>query len=70
MEPDMALFDSSSLGKAMSMTLLLPISTLIGYAMGYGLDALFHTSWLRYLFLGLGTAAGIIELIRESSQDS
>lgn len=63
-------FDSNSLGKAMSLTLLLPISTLIGYAMGYGLDALFHTGWLRYVFLALGTAAGLIELIRESSQDT
>lgn len=66
----MALFDSGSLGKAMSMTLLLPISTMVGYAMGYGLDALFHTGWLRYIFLGLGTAAGIIELIREAGRDT
>lgn len=66
----MPLFDSKSLGKAMSMTLLLPISTMIGYAMGYGLDALFHTAWLRYIFLGLGTVAGLIEIIRESGTDT
>lgn len=65
----MGLFDSSGLGKAMSMTFLLPISTLIGYAMGYGLDALFHTSFIRYIFLVFGTAAGLIEIIRESGED-
>jgi F0F1-type ATP synthase assembly protein I len=65
----MALFDSSGLSKAMSMTLLLPLSTVIGYAMGNGLDTLFHTGWLRYIFLGLGTAAGLIEIIRESGTD-
>jgi hypothetical protein len=45
---------------------LLPISALIGYAMGYGLDKLFHTHFLQWVFLGLGVAAGMIEAIRES----
>jgi F0F1-type ATP synthase assembly protein I len=37
----------------------------VGYAMGYGLDMLFHTMWIRYVFLLLGSIAGFIELIRE-----
>jgi F0F1-type ATP synthase assembly protein I len=52
------------------MAMVLPIATLIGYAMGYGLDALFHTGWLRYVFLAFGTVAGFISLIRETSGDS
>ena len=32
--------------------------TFVGYGMGYGLDMLFHTGWLRYVFLVLGTVAG------------
>jgi len=64
--------DSSSLrgiGKYTSMALLLPISTLVGYAMGYGLDVLFHTGWLRYVFLVLGTVSGFVSLIRELDAD-
>ena len=56
---------NSDLGKYLSLGMLLPISTGVGYGMGYGLDMLFHTTWIRYLFLALGTVAGFIELIRE-----
>jgi F0F1-type ATP synthase assembly protein I len=62
--------DSRGLSQALSMALMLPIATLVGYAMGYGLDALFHTGWLRYVFLALGTVAGLITLIRESNAGS
>jgi F0F1-type ATP synthase assembly protein I len=62
--------DSRGLGQALSMAMVLPIATLIGYGMGYGLDALFHTGWLRYVFLGLGTVAGFISLIRETTEGS
>ena len=52
------------------LALLLPISTFVGYLMGYGLDHLFHTSWLRWVFLALGTVAGFIELLRELDKDA
>ena len=58
-----------NLGKYTSMALLLPVSTLVGYGMGYGLDYLFHTHWLRFVFLLLGTVAGVISLIRELDKD-
>ena len=29
--------------------------------MGYGLDMLFHTLWIRYVFLVLGAIAGFVE---------
>jgi F0F1-type ATP synthase assembly protein I len=58
------------IGKYTSLALLLPISTFVGYAMGYGLDLLFHTTWLRFVFLGLGTVSGFISLIRELDKDN
>jgi hypothetical protein len=59
----------ANVGKYASLALLLPISTGIGYAMGYGLDYLFHTHWLRFVFLALGTVSGFITLIRELDKD-
>jgi len=60
--------DSRGVGKYINLALLLPSSSFVGFVMGYGLDALFHTHWLRYVFLALGTVGGFIELIRELSQ--
>jgi F0F1-type ATP synthase assembly protein I len=59
--------DTRNIGKYINLALLIPISTFVGYAMGYGLDALFHTGWIRYVFLCLGTVAGFIQLIRDLS---
>jgi hypothetical protein len=60
--------DARGVGKYINLALLMPIATFVGYAVGYGLDALFHTGFLRYAFLALGTVAGFIELIRELNQ--
>jgi len=54
-----------ALGKYTSLAFLLPISTGVGFLMGYGLDHLFHTTWLRWVFMVLGTVSGFISLIRE-----
>jgi F0F1-type ATP synthase assembly protein I len=56
--------DDRSIGKYLELALLLPISTMVGLAMGYGLDRLFGTHFLYLIFMVLGTAAGIIQLIR------
>jgi F0F1-type ATP synthase assembly protein I len=61
--------DARGIGKYLNLAMLLPIGTLVGFVMGYGLDMLFHTTWVRYVFLGLGSVAGIIELIRELNKD-
>ncbi len=64
--------DTSSgggIGKYTTLALLLPISTFVGYGMGYGLDLLFHTGWLRYVFMALGTVSGFISLLRELDKD-
>lgn len=53
-----------------SLALLLPISTLVGWAMGYGLDKLFHTHFLYIVFLLVGIASGMIQVIRDLMRDS
>ena len=62
--------DVRGVGKYLNLALLLPISTFIGFLMGYGLDMLFHTTWIRFVFLALGSVAGFIELIRELNKDT
>jgi F0F1-type ATP synthase assembly protein I len=59
--------DKSNLGKYLELALLLPISTMVGLAIGYGLDKLCGTHFIYLVFMVLGTAAGIIQLIRELS---
>jgi F0F1-type ATP synthase assembly protein I len=62
--------NQSDLGKYMNLALLLPISAFVGYLMGYGLDALFHTVWIRYVFLVIGILAGFVETFRVLTQDN
>ncbi len=52
------------------LALLLPLSTFVGYAIGYYLDKYFGTTWLRIVFLILGSVAGFVQLIRQIMQDS
>jgi hypothetical protein len=48
---------------------LLPASVLVGYAIGYGLDHLFSTTFLRFVFMILGVVSGIVQLIRILGSD-
>jgi F0F1-type ATP synthase assembly protein I len=52
------------LGRYMSLAMALPVSTFVGYAIGYGLDHWFGTTYLRIVFLLLGIVAGFVELLR------
>ena len=58
-----------NVGKYVGMALMLPIATCVGYGLGYGLDALFHTTWVRWLFMGFGSVAGLLDLIYELDKD-
>jgi F0F1-type ATP synthase assembly protein I len=62
--------DSGDLGKYLNLALLLPISALVGFLLGYGLDALFHTVWIRYVFLVLGVVSGFVEAFRVLTKDT
>ncbi|MBI3680158.1 MAG: AtpZ/AtpI family protein [Acidobacteria bacterium] len=57
------------LGRYLSLGVMLPAATFIGYAFGYYLDKAFGTHFFYIIFLLLGIAAGIIELIRQTTQE-
>ena len=48
-----------------SVISLVPASIFTGYLIGYGLDYLFSTQFLRFVFLILGVAGGLMQLMRE-----
>ena len=52
-------------GKYYGLAFLVPTCILVGYTIGYFLDKKFGTQFLKVVFLLLGIAAGMIELIRE-----
>ena len=56
-------------GEYTSLAFLLPISTLVGYGIGYLLDKAFGTHWLYILFLILGTVSGFVQIIRTLLRD-
>ena len=55
---------TSAFGKYMSYSMLLPVATCVGYAMGYGIDQLLGLGWMRFVFLGLGAIGGFMSLVR------
>jgi F0F1-type ATP synthase assembly protein I len=57
------------LGKYYGMIFILPAAVLVGFGIGYGLDKIFHTGFLKIVFLFLGVAAGVIDLFRELTKD-
>ncbi|MCU1257310.1 MAG: hypothetical protein JWO80_195 [Bryobacterales bacterium] len=61
--------DDGGFSQYSGIAMLLPVSALVGYGIGYGLDKLFHTTYLHYVFLVLGIVAGMVEAIRESQVD-
>ena len=56
-------------GKYYAVAFLVPSAVLIGFLIGYGLDKLFGTGFLKIIFLFFGLAAGMIELVRELGKD-
>lgn len=58
------------LGEYTSLAFLLPVSTLVGYAIGYLLDKAFGTHWLYIPFLILGTVSGFVQILRTLLRDT
>lgn len=52
-------------GEYSSLATILPASVLVGYAIGYGLDKWLGTTYWSIVWLLLGVAAGIKQLIRK-----
>jgi len=49
---------------------LLPVSTFVGYVIGYELDRLFHTHFLYIVLLIVGSIGGFVQLIRQVMRDA
>lgn len=54
----------------MSLAVLLPLSTLAGFLIGYLLDRVFGTHFLKIVFLILGTIGGFVQLVRQLTQST
>lgn len=46
------------------LALMLPVGTVVGWAIGLGLDKWLHQHWIYILGLILGAAAGFVEIFR------
>lgn len=53
----------------MAMAIMLPLSTVIGYGLGYALDVAFGTTWQRILWLVFGILAGFKQLLQQIQKD-
>jgi F0F1-type ATP synthase assembly protein I len=60
---------AAKLGEYSSMAFIIPISAFVGYGMGYLLDKAFHTHFLYIVFLTLGAAGGVVQIIRQLLKD-
>lgn len=54
----------AQLEEYLSLALMLPVATLVGLGIGYLLDGALGTRFLKVVFLVIGSAAGVVELIR------
>lgn len=52
------------------LAFVLPAATVVGWAIGVGLDHWLHTTWLNIAGLLLGILAGFVEFIRTVMRDS
>ncbi len=59
----------AQVGRYLSLATLLPAASVVGYAIGYGLDHLFGTHFLRIVFLVLGSIGGFVNLIQQLNRD-
>jgi F0F1-type ATP synthase assembly protein I len=52
------------------LAIAMPTATVVGWAIGVGLDHWLHTTWLYIPGLLIGILAGFVELIRTVMRDS
>lgn len=57
-------------GRYSEIAFMLPAGTVAGFLLGALLDRWLHQSWISIVGLLLGTAAGLIELLRTISRDT
>jgi F0F1-type ATP synthase assembly protein I len=59
-----------SAGEYISLAFMLPAAVFVGYLIGTLLDRYFETNFLYIVFLLLGIAAGLIEVVRKFLKDA
>lgn len=52
-------------GRYLSVGLMLPVASMVGYGFGYEVDKYFGTHYWAMVLMLLGTVGGFIQLIRE-----
>ena len=55
-------------GRYLSVGLMLPIASMVGYGIGYEIDKHLGTHYWSMILMILGTIGGFIQLIREISR--
>ena len=60
----------TQVAKYTSMAFILPSAVFVGYAIGFGLDKLFGTTYLRVVCLFVGVISGLVELVRELTKEA
>jgi F0F1-type ATP synthase assembly protein I len=58
-----------TVGRYLALLTTVPAAIFVGYGIGLGLDHLFSTHFLRFVFVVIGTAAGFVPIIWEVSRD-
>ena len=53
-----------------AMATQLPFTVIGGYGLGYGLDYLFGTTWLRIVFLFVGIIGGLSQIVVQVMRDA
>ena len=56
-------------GEYSGLAFALPVSCLVGYAIGYYLDRYFETHFLYIVFLLLGVAGGFLQIYQQIKKD-
>ena len=69
-DPDQKKNPWVQVGRYSQLALMLPAGTVAGWLIGSALDRWLHTTWISVVGLLLGTAAGLIELIRTVLRDT
>jgi F0F1-type ATP synthase assembly protein I len=70
MKPDDSRNFARMVSRYTSLAMILPVSTVVGYVLGYLLDKWLGTKWLFLVGLLFGIAAGFVQLIREIQKDT
>jgi len=50
--------------RMLEIVLMLPVSVFVGWLLGMGLDRWLHQDWMYLAGIGVGFAAGVVQIVR------